>query len=212
MSFSFTSQDMAIIETAFIFRNVDEVIVERIVTDDRCRFVLFDKGQEIYNEENFNHALGIILSGKATVEKNTLDDRRLSISTLEPGMCFGAAAMFHKPGNYLNVITAAKPCEVLFLPEELLLWAMQRNPQITENYIAYLSERIWFLNNRIAVLTAGTSEQKILTYLSQTGETECSMTELSRELNIGRASLYRGLEALEKEKRIERTGKKIRLL
>ena len=74
---------------------------------------------------------------------------------------------------------------------------MQRDPRITKNYISYLSQRILFLNEKISVLSAGTAEERLKLLLLQRGSLKCSMTSLSQELNLGRASLYRAIASLE---------------
>ena len=211
MADEISKQKLQLVADTFLFQNVDEFTVERMVADERCRKMRFDKGSVIFDETHFYKSLGIILSGEVRVEKNTADGKRLKMSTMGPGDCFGAAAMFHDRGRYLNVITAEKATEVLFLSEELINWAMQRDPVITNNYISYLSDRIWFLNAKIAALTAGTAEQRLAVYLLEHGGASTSMTDLSQILNIGRASLYRALDDMEAQGLISRGNKTIEI-
>lgn len=212
MAEKFSSQKLQLIQKAFLFHGVDEIVVERIVTDDRCGVKKYEKGQVIFDETHFVPSLGILLSGEVQTEKNIAEGKRLKLSRTGPGGAFGAATMFHEKGRFVNVISATKPTEVLFLPEELIRWAMQRHPVITDNYISYLSQRIWFLNDRIAALTAGDTQQKLAVYLLSDDGTACSMTELSQSLNIGRASLYRALEDMEAQGLIVHEKKRISIV
>lgn len=211
MAEGISKQKLQLVEKTFLFQGVDHFSVERIVLDERCEKRRYSKGEVIFDESHFMPSLGILLSGEVRVEKNTADGKRLRLSTMGAGDCFGAAAMFHHRGRYLNVITAEKMTEVLFLPEELISWAMQRDPVITNNYIGYLSDRIWFLNGKIAALTAGSAEQRLAVYLLEHGGAESSMTDLSQTLCIGRASLYRALEDMEVENMISRGNKTIEI-
>lgn len=211
MAEGISRQKLQLVAGTFLFQNVDEFTVERMIADTRCEKKSYDKGAVIFDETNFIQSLGIILSGEVRVEKNTADGKRLKMSGMGPGGCFGAAAMFHDRGRYLNVITAEKTTEILFLSEGLIKWAMQRDPTITENYINYLSGRIWFLNAKIAALTAGTAEQKLAVYLLEHNGASTSMTDLSSVLNIGRASLYRALEDMEAQGLIVRGNKSIQI-
>lgn len=211
MTETISRQKLQLVANTFLFRNVDEFTVERMLADERCEKRKYEKGSVIFDEGNFIRSLGIILSGEVRVEKNTADGKRLKMSTMGPGGCFGAAAMFHDRGKYLNVITAEKSAEVIFLSEGLITWAMQRDPVITENYISYLSDRIWFLNAKIAALTAGTAEQRLAVYLLEHGGAATSMTDLSSILNIGRASLYRALDDMEAQGLISRGNKSIEI-
>lgn len=202
---------LALICGTFLFQGVDEIVVERMVADYRCVRERFIKGNVIYDETHFRRCLGIILAGEVRVDKLTPEGKRMKMSVLSPGECFGAAAMFQERDRYATVLTAEKSTDVLFLPEALILWAMQRNFTITENYIRYLSNRIWFLNEKISGLTAGSADQRLAVFLAEhcdaDGMLSTSMTDLSRQLNIGRASLYRALDSLEEKGLIRRGAK-----
>lgn len=211
MADSISRGKLQLVAKTFLFQGVDDFSVERIILDERCEKRRYSKGEVIFDESHFIPALGILLSGEVRVEKNTADGKRLRLSSMGPGSCFGAAAMFHHRGRYLNVITAEKTTEVLFLSEALIAWAMQRDPVITNNYIAYLSDRIWFLNGKIAALTAGSAEQRLAVYLLEHGGAATSMTDLSQTLCIGRASLYRALEDMEAQNMISRGNKTIEI-
>ena len=99
---------------------------------------------------------------------------------LQPGMCFGVAALFRKREPYELKLTVQGNAEVLFLPEEVIRWAMRRNYTITENYIRYLSEQIGILHEKIAGLTAGTADRRLAVFLlshcQQDGIFRMSMT------------------------------------
>ena len=89
---------------------------------------------------------------------------------------------------------------------------------VSFNYITYLSQRVGFLNSKIEGYITPSAEEKLLLYLRKNCdendgkcEISVSMTELSRVLHISRASLYRVIEALEKQGKICRDGKKIYL-
>lgn len=208
MSIKLSSQQLKTLSSAFIFKNVDEILVEQLAADPRCTLERYPRGAVIFDETHFQRSLGIVLSGEILVEKTT----KLNMSRLLPGDSFGAAAMFHDRSRYVSLLTAKKPTAVLFLPQEVIIWAMQRNFAIAENYIAYLSDRIWFLSGRISALTAGTAEQKLAVYLLEQGDMEISMTDLSQRLSLGRASLYRAVEELERLGAIAREGKRVRVL
>ena len=212
MPSSLTPQQLKTIASSFLFRNVDDILVEQLASDNRCQRETYPRGAVIFDETHFRRCLGILLSGEVLVEKNTADGKKLNMSRLYPGDCFGAAAMFHQRRRYAALLTAKKPTEVLFLPQEVITWAMERNSAITKNYISYLSGRIWFLSSRISALTAGTAERKLAVYLLEQGTMDVSMTDLSQQLNLGRASLYRAVETLEEMGGIGREGKTVKVL
>ena len=211
MAGALPEQKLGRVAATFLFQGVDELVVEGIVRDPRCRLQRFQKNQVIFDETHFTRSLGILLVGAVRVDKETPEGKRMKMSELGPGECFGAAGMFSDRDTYATRLTAQRSTEILFIPEELIRWAMLRNFKITENYISYLSNRIWFLNEKISSLTAGSVEQRLAVFLGEqcggSGQLSSSMTELSRQLNIGRASLYRALDALEAKGLIRREGK-----
>ena len=212
MSTNLSRQQLDTVSGSFLFAGVDEIMVEQLVEDDRCFRQNYDRGEIVFDETHFRRCLGIVLSGDILVEKNTADRKKLNMSRLLPGECFGAAAMFNTRNRYASILTAKRPTEVLYIPQEVIAWAMQRSGRITENYVSYLADRIWFLSSRISALTAGTVQQKLAAYLLEHGGVDVSLTDLSQQLNIGRASLYRAMDELEAAEIICRHGKEITVL
>lgn len=158
------------------------------------------KGTDLSN----SGSLGIMLNGTAKIKKALGSGGDVVMRTLNVPEVFGVANMFSENTETISKIIAENDCIVLYIGENLLYKLMQDYPQISINYIKFLTGRIKFLNFRIDNFTAGSAEQKLLEYLVQhsikNGEVVLnhSMAELAKRLNIGRSSLYRSLDALEK--------------
>ncbi len=111
---------------------------------------------------------------------------------------------------------------VLFVPQKYFRTLMKADFRLAENYIAYLSERLHFLNRKIEGLAGPGPEWKLAMFLSEHGreredgvfalELKPSMTELSSMLGVARASLYRAFGILTREGLIRRKGKKIEII
>lgn len=192
-----------------LFRAVPEDRLRRAAEDPGCLWETFAKGEVIYSPDRFRRCLGVFLSGRARVTKGAL-----VMSNLERGSLFGAAALFHRRDRYETTITALTPCAVAFFPEALVAGLLDDCPPFRRSYIAYLSERIHFLSRKVEGLTAPSVTGKLARWLLETGRTEvsCPATELSRRLDVSRASLYRSFEELETAGAIRRTGKTIAIL
>jgi len=159
--------------------------------------------------------LGVVLGGTAKIMKSLGNGTDLVMRTLSQPEVFGVANMFSAAKTEtLSKIIAENDCIVLYINEELIYKIMQEYPIVSINYIKFLTGRIRFLNYRINSFTAGSSERKLLEYLVQnslgSGEVVLnhSMSELAKRLNIGRSSLYRSLEMLEKSGAIVRQKKR----
>ncbi len=165
----------------------------------------FEKGAVIYTTDRFRPAMGIVLKGRVEVVRG-----HAILNRLGPGEAFGAAALYGEETEYVSEVRAATACEVQFLPQGLLDRWMQADRRITENYIRFLSDRIRFLNRRITAFTCGDAERRLLLWLRQHADASGTlapprrMTELARQLDIGRSSLYRALDTLEQSGLIRR--------
>jgi len=195
-----------------IFRRAGEQTVKKVVESGEIK--IFQKGEHVFSRHNGEKLLGMLVEGSASVIKD-----RLVISTLLPGDVFGAVTLFSSEEGFLNDIEADGRCAVLFINGQAVRQILSEEPAVAQSYIAYLSERIYFLNRRIEAFTAGRAEEKLLVFLSVNADEEgiCSIkiksfSELAKKLDIGRATLYRSLDILEESGKIKREGKVIRLI
>lgn len=140
----------------------------------------------------------------------------LLVSHLGAGDLFGAAALFTDNQDYATTLTALTPCRLVLFPQDGVERLVEESSRFALNYIRYLSSRIQFLSGRLDTVSAGTAEGKLAQYLlSAVGDEEqvaISATQLSARIGVGRATLYRAFEALEREGAIAREGKVIRIL
>ena len=199
-----------------LFRGVDEIVAERLLLDRRCPLKAYEGGGTLTEAPEFPGTLGILVSGGLRLERGLGADRRLFLRELEEGDCFGLLTVFSgRPAGDL-ILTARGPAEALLIPAETLRWSMQRNTGIAENYMEALTDLGWFLSESIGALAAGSVRERLLRHLrgrcGAAGTLTVSMTDLARQLGLGRASLYRAMDALEEEGVLERSGKQITLL
>ena len=196
----------------FLFRGLDETALTAIVEAAEAP-VRYRKGEVIYRCDDFRRAIGLILEGSVTVRREALMMNRLGA-----GDMFGAAALFDEAETYVTQITAEDEALILFLSQETMSRLLREYPPLAENYIRFLSERIRFLNRKLAVLTDGSAEHRVYNYLlahsDEQGLTSLppSMVELAHTLNSGRSSLYRAGDALLKAGVIARDGRRYRLI
>ncbi len=170
----------------------------------------FAKGAVIYDSERAKRALALVLEGSVRVQHG-----RVVMNELHAGDVFGAAALFGEEDPFPTTVAARTDCRVLFIPQTTVSAWMAAVPQVGENYIRFLSDRIRFLNRRLSTLTAGHTDGKLWRYLlAHRGEDGIvhltgGIAELAKTLNMGRSSLYRGLDALTADGKIQRRGKDI---
>ncbi len=205
-----------IVKTAsdtFLFAGLDPADVERILHSDGVTAETFKPGEIIMSPEVSAHRLGILLEGTAQVFK-TASEAQLLISLLQPGQLLGAVSLFAGDSAFVTTIRAKQKCRILFFSESCMRTLLQNDFRIVENYIRYLTHRIRFLTARLESIASPTAEDKLYQYLLQNAEDGTvhlaySLTALASALGIGRASLYRAIDALERAGKIVRNGKTI---
>ncbi len=191
----------------FLFKDCQEAVgaVKEIIQS-------YKKGDVIYNRTDFKRAIGVVLTGrlKAVSQNNT------TLSVFLPGAVFGAAAVFSND-CYVSNIIALSDSTVQFIYEEELLKLFKEYPQISVNYISFLSRKIRYLNGKISVFTQNSAAGKLYCYLQSNAvdgalPANAKMANIANTIGIGRTSLYRALETLENENLIVRKDGKVILL
>lgn len=171
------------------------------------------KGDTIYTPQSAQRALAMVMEGHVRVLHG-----HVPTNDLVEGDVFGAAALFGTNEDYPSTIVAGSDCRVMYIPQETVVAWMKQVPQVAENYVGFLSDRIRFLNRRLATLTAGQADGKLWRYLLAHREENGvvyvaeGMSALAERLDMGRSSLYRSLDALVLAGRIRRERKKIYIL
>lgn len=202
-----TQEELALLGQCPLLRGSSDVFLLEVSAAPGAELSRFAAGQEVYSPQKFRRCLGILLDGQLQVTKGTL-----TVSCLEPGELFGAAALYSDAPEFATTITARRPSRCLLLDQRLMDTLLAEHAHIRENYLRYLTGRIRFLSGRIQSLAQSGAEGKLARYLlanGRTGSLTCSATDLAHRLGISRASLYRAFEALESSGLIVRTGKTI---
>ncbi len=156
--------------------------------------------------------LGIILDGTATVKRHNDIGDSITIRTISGGELFGAASVFGSWKDGMSSIIADTCCKVLFIDQNEFCFLINQYPQLSLNYIIYLSDRIRFLNQKLDAFTAKSTEERLYEYLLSQSDSSGNINlgfgiaELARRLNVGRTSIYRDIASLESKKLINRDG------
>lgn len=191
------------LETNPLFRGFSREQIAALIGPDAA-VSEYARGDVIFSPRSFARALGFLITGSALVYKVSSDGRRVLMSRLTPGATFGMATLFTEREPFPTEIHAERACRVLFLPKDWVQAALSTEPRLSSNYISLLSERIHFLNRRIEGLTGDDLSTRLLYVLrSFEGSTAdgtftlpYSLSQLAEILGVGRASLYRALDAL----------------
>ena len=187
----------------FLCRNLPAQAAEQTAAQPGVVARTFEAGAVIYDVHAFAKCLGVVLSGQVDAYKNAEEpSRRVLMNTLCAGQMFGAAALFVDTPDYVTQIVARKKSRVLFVPQAALRTLFAAYPQAAENYIAFLSERIVYLVEHACMCPDGSARIDL----------PFGMNKLAQALGIGRASLYRAMEALQQAGWVTRDNRTVTVL
>jgi CRP-like cAMP-binding protein len=94
----------------------------------------------------------------------------------------------------------------------------KRFPTVALNIINFLTDRISFLNEKIATFSGNTVEEKLISYIDYksrlcgTDSFDFNKSRAADAINCGRASVYRALEDLTQRSIVGFDGKKLFIL
>ena len=162
-----------------------------------------------------NASLGVLLSGKAAIYGRD-SGKRVLLNRIEKASVFDAATVFFSENETVSTVVAKTKCRVLFIERPVLETIIENDPKVAHDYILFLSDKIGFLNRKIIAFTAKNADAALAGYLldnaGEDGLLSVNMTRIASILDIGRTTLYRAVDALEKDGCIAYDGKEMRIL
>ena len=159
-------------------------------------------------------ALYVLCSGQASAFSAD-DTHTVMLRSFKPYEIFGISNLFtDRP--FATRVMARTPCTVLILDREFLSYLIDHDATVRYQYISFLANKTLYLNHKIACLTAGSAEKRLAFWLDAQAccdsvTLEIPMSALCTMLDMGRASLYRAFDQLERDGFIKRDGKTVTL-
>ena len=214
MAQTLTRSQQETVRKCFLFNGLSTEEVREILSGLTPRS--YRGGEPIYTPEEYEKSLGVVVEGEVSVFK----PGGAQLNVIPKGGCFGAAALFdesEEESSYVTTLIAHKACQVVFFSDLQLMDWFTRYPQMSMNYIRFLSGRIRFLNRRIDSFTSPSSEEALLRLLTEAADENGNVmvrggyARLARTLCMSRATLYRAIARLEENGTIQKNGNMIRL-
>lgn len=179
---------------------------------DNCFEKSFKKGSKISLNFSEEKCIGIAVKGDIQIR-----NKNIVLMQLREYDTFGLAYVYSLNECTSIEAVAVSECKAVFINKSGIDKLILKSPRFAKKYIEQLSEEINLLNERIEAYTSPNSVEKLYSYLcmllsNPNLEQNIKMTELSKQLNISRASLYRAFEELESSGKITRDGKNIKIL
>jgi CRP-like cAMP-binding protein len=198
----------------FLFKGVKNDALNSLLIRIRIEERNYQKGEVIYSPEEFKKQLGFVFLGECSVGRQT-STAVIPLNMAKIYDSFGILTCFSQQDEFPTVITAKTNATVLFIRAEDLQLLLKQSPFVSLNVINFLTQKIGFLNEKIAAFSGGSIEEKLASYILSLKkqhnalEFEFNKKKSAESLNCGRASLYRAIDSLRSAGLITLDDKKI---
>lgn len=203
-----------------LFKNHEKSEIEKIINSIVYSIKPYKKGEVIAIENDDCNSLGIILSGNIEIHKPYPSGKVVTINHFSVGNIFGEALVFSERHVYPATIISSDNSEIMYIKREDVANMMANNPQIINNFVGVLSNRILMLNNRLTNLSYDSLRKKIANILLLEYNRQKSIfiilpysrKKMAELLNIPRPSLSRELINMKDEGIIDFYKNKVKIL
>ena len=198
----------------FLFAGINDDILTSLLSEITVTEIKYQKGETIYAPTDYEKKIGFIYTGECQVGRHT-STAVIPLNLLKTYDSFGILTCFSQHDEFPTVITAKSAATVLFIYADDLQLLISRNSTVSLNLISFLTQKINFLNEKIAAFSGGSIEEKLANYIlslkkkHNSLEFEFNKKKSAEALNCGRASLYRAIDALRSANLITLADKKI---
>lgn len=206
-----------IMQRTFLFKDVSEPDVSFALSGIDGETITFARGDLVYSPDSKECKVGFVLEGKCEVRHSKGDGTSTILNVLLEGDCFGILSVLSEK-EFPTQIFATRNSTIFFIGKQDLFKIVNNNSQSAMNLIAFLANRISFLNEKIATFSGTRVEDRLASYLLSKSKALNALTfplnckKCSEAINAGRASVYRALSSLEEDGLIKIIDKKINIL
>ena len=209
-------KSMDILSTCQLFNGMSPMEIGHLLSQEGCRLVHYPAGSTIPSERG----MMMLLTGSVLIEKQSADGRYLRMREVWPPQAINVSALLAQPPREVSRLSTPDGCRAVELSRALVTQALMEGGTFSVNLVEFLLGRVVFLNKKITALSGHTAASRLELYLAENAvqkdgvsqvQLPFSLSEFAEHLCVGRASLYRTLDAMEAEGRIRRQGRTIYL-
>lgn len=199
---------------SFLFSGINQDLLGEIISRSPPKAISYKRGELVYSSTNEESLVGFVLSGRCEIRLDRNSGAKTVLNVLGESDTFGILSVYSSE-EFPTRIYATKNSEILFFTADQIRSFVNENSQISANLIRFLSNRISFLNRKIATFSCPSVEDRLATFLlSQrerlgSDEFPFNAQKTAEEINAGRASIYRAISSLEEANLISLINKKI---
>lgn len=214
LSRRFMKKYSSFFEKTFLFKNICVADIDSMIDTVKIEEITYKKGETIYSPDRFEKKVCFIYKGECIVGRQ-VNGNIIPLNNASEYDSFGILTCFSDRDEFPTVVVAKNTCTALFIYSDALNELIEQNSKIALNIIGFLTQKINFLNDKIAAFSGGNIEEKLASYIltlkkkHNSIEFDFNKKKSAEALNCGRASLYRAIDALKSSGFITLEDKKI---
>ncbi len=205
-----------------LFKGLEEQEINEILKKF-AKEVNYKKGEYLFSKGEKPKYMFILVKGNVTVfSEDIFGKRELLSSFSEPGSLFAEVYLYLEKKTYHFSAMADEDVTVIVISKEFFkqLYDLETGAGriITENYLNILSEKLYYFNQKIRMMSGFTLRQKLSRYILENRDDslEFKLTynreELADYLGSTRPSVSRELSKMQEEGLISIERSKIKIL
>lgn len=210
--------DLARLASSSLFGGVDVVALANLLKATPYSVRSWAPGAVVLDAGSRYEGLAFVLEGSVDAEMRSYSGRAVAIETIKAPDAIATGVLFSRSRKLPVTVVAASPCRVLTLPEETVLFLLQRDRTILKNFLADIGSKLELFSERFRLLQFSSLRQKIASWLvarsADQGDPDGVTLPFTKEkladfLAVARPSLSREMIAMETEGLIRSDGRKV---
>lgn len=207
-----------------LFRGIKEGNYKHLLGCLGAKVKSYDEEEYIFFAGDVINYIGVVLSGRAQILKESLAGNKHIISVLDASDMFAEGVVCTETRISPVTVQAMEPLKALFIPYEKIIkncgQACDYHITLIQNMMVILGEKNVTLNWKLELLTLKGMREKLASYLlkasmdnkSNTFQIPLNRTELADFLNVSRTSMCRELTRMKEDGLIDLYGRSFRIL
>lgn len=191
-------------------------ILNLLTQDERkyLRKANVNKGQMLFHEDENCQEVGMVENGELEIVSYTKEGGEIIYRKITSGMMFGNNLIFSSDTSYKGNVIAKTDSLIYFIKKDNLIQIFRQNTHFLLEFLKYQSDMGKELNAQIKLLTISNAEQRFFyfAHLNNNVIRYKTITSLAASIYLQRETLSRLITKLEKENKIIRRHKVIKIV
>ena len=193
-----------------VFKGIPVPEIKELLNRVQHRFIAYKKGKTIASRGDTCEKLMVLINGSVRGEMIDFNGKAIEVETIPAPRPIAPGFIFGKNNFFPVDVVADQDITVLSIPKPSLVQLFQLNKTVLNNYLDIISNRAYFLSERLWFMSFKTIKEKFAHYiftLLKPGENKIvlpkNQQELSEFFGVSRPSLARVIGEMEKAQVIE---------